>query len=439
MSTALLQNNNLHFTSDGSTKLFQLVPKAAGVVKFEGAAASDMIQIENLKAPTKSDGAANKEYVDAQISSNLNGIAWKQPVRAASSADVSLSTGCANGSVLDGVTLVTGDRVLLKDQSSPSENGIYVVAASGAPSRSEDCDEMSHFRAASVFVEEGTVAADKAYNQTAESVTPGTTGNVWVAFSSNIFTGGDGLSFNNNIFSLNVDDSTVEIVSDIARVKAAGITDNELATAACTSDKLASASVTDAKLASNSVTTLKITDGNVTGVKLAGDSISTSKIVDANVTTAKLADDACTEDKIADAAVTSSKISAAAVGETQIADASITTNKIGTLTSLTVSGNANATAFVASSDRTLKMNISPLEANQCLGTVCQWSAKKYEFISEPGLDRYGVIAQELQATNPELVVQKEDGKLAVNYMDMSAYFIGAIQDLQARLLNQEAK
>ena len=85
------------------------------------------------------------------------------------------------------------------------------------------------------------------------------------------------------------------------------------------------------------------------------------------------------------------------------------------------------------------MNISSLEANQCLGTVCQWSAKKYEFISEPGVERLGVIAQELQETNPELVVQKEDGKLAVNYMDMSAYFIGAIQDLQARLLNQEAK
>jgi hypothetical protein len=67
--------------------------------------------------------------------------------------------------------------------------------------------------------------ADKAYNQTAESITPGTSSNTWVAFSSNIFTGGDGLSFNNNIFSLNVDDSTVEIVSDIARVKASGITD----------------------------------------------------------------------------------------------------------------------------------------------------------------------------------------------------------------------
>ena len=62
-----------------------------------------------------------------------------------------------------------------------------------------------------------------------------------------------------------------------------------------------------------------------------------------------------------------------------------------------------------------------------------------EFISEPGVERLGVIAQELQKTNPELVVQKEDGKLAVNYMDMSAYFIGAIQDIQARLLNQEAK
>lgn len=431
MATSVLQNSNLHFTSDGSTELFRMVP-TANTLSLQGADSNTKCSLDGIADPTKANEAANKKYVDAQIASNLNGIAWKQPVRAASTANVVLATGCANGSSLDGVTLATGDRVLLKDQTTASENGIYVVAASGAPNRSEDCDDASDFRAASVFVEEGSANADKAWNQTAESVNPGTSANTWVTFSSNVFSGGDGLSLANNIFSLNVDNSTVEINNDIARVKASGITANELANSACTSDKIANAAVANAKLANNAVTTAKITDGNVTDAKLASDSVSTAKIVDANVTTAKIADDACTEAKINDGAVTSSKIGAAAVGESQIADSSVTTNKIGTLTSLTINGNCNATTFVASSDRSLKQEIMELECNGCLEQVMEWAPKRYEFKEEPGKQRYGVIAQELQESCPELVYEK-DGKLAVNYLDMVAHLIGACQALQARV------
>lgn len=437
-ATALLQNSNLHFTSDGSTELFRMVP-SANTISFQGADSSTSVTLAGLANPSQNSQAANKAYVDAQITSNLNGIAWKEPVRCASTANVALASACAAGSVIDGVTLAAGDRVLIKAQTSASENGIYVAAASGAPSRSADCDEASDFRAASVFVEEGTANADKAYNQTAEGITVGSTANTWVAFSSNVFNGGDGLSLANNTFSLNVDNSTVEINNDIARVKASGITDNELADSAVTSAKMAGASVTAAKMANNAVTTAKITDGNVTEAKLASDAVSTAKIADANVTSAKLADDACSEAKILDGAVTSNKISASAVGESQIADSSVTTNKIGTLTSLTIAGNCNATAFVASSDENLKQNISDMEANQCLGQVLGWCPKKYEFKAEPGKDRFGVLAQELQKTNPELVYQKEDGMLAVNYMDMTAYFIGAIHDLQSRLLSVETR
>jgi hypothetical protein len=61
------------------------------------------------------------------------GVAWKEPVRCASTANVTLASGVENGDTLDGITLATGDRILLKDQSTGSQNGIYTVNASGAP------------------------------------------------------------------------------------------------------------------------------------------------------------------------------------------------------------------------------------------------------------------------------------------------------------------
>lgn len=64
--------------------------------------------------------------------------ATKRTVRVATTANGTLATAYANGQTVDGVTLVTGDRILLKDQTTASENGIYVVAASGAPARAAD-------------------------------------------------------------------------------------------------------------------------------------------------------------------------------------------------------------------------------------------------------------------------------------------------------------
>ena len=73
----------------------------------------------------------------------VNGLSWKQPVRVASTANVAIATGLENGDSIDGVTLATGNRVLLKNQTAPEENGIYVVVASGAASRSSDMDSLS--------------------------------------------------------------------------------------------------------------------------------------------------------------------------------------------------------------------------------------------------------------------------------------------------------
>ena len=120
-------------------------------------------KITNLTDPTNPQDAANKRYVDAAVV----GIDWKASVRVATTAAITLATGLENGDTLDGVTLATGDRVLVKNQTSATENGIYVVAASGAPARSSDADTAAEITASfAVFVEEGTVNADSGWTLT---------------------------------------------------------------------------------------------------------------------------------------------------------------------------------------------------------------------------------------------------------------------------------
>lgn len=113
--------------------------------------------------------ASVKSYVQTQVLATD----WLRAVRAASTGNVALST-LNNGATLDGVTLVTGDRVLLKDQTVQTENGIYIVAASGSATRSTETAAQLANRA--VLVDEGTVNGDKsAFKNVNDSITFGTT------------------------------------------------------------------------------------------------------------------------------------------------------------------------------------------------------------------------------------------------------------------------
>ena len=97
-------------------------------------------------------------------------------VRAATVASGTLSTAFENGDTLDGVTLATGDRILIKNQSSGAENGIYVVAASGSPTRATDYDADLEIRQALIIVQEGTANKGAIFQNTNTSaITVGTT------------------------------------------------------------------------------------------------------------------------------------------------------------------------------------------------------------------------------------------------------------------------
>lgn len=138
-------------------------------------------KIINLATPTNATDAANKGYVDAAIV----GIDWKASVRVATTAAVTLATAFENGDTLDGVTLATGDRILIKDQADGTTNGIYTVNATGAPTRATDADTSAEVTASfAVFVEEGTVNADSAWTLTNNgTVTIGSTSLVFTQFT----------------------------------------------------------------------------------------------------------------------------------------------------------------------------------------------------------------------------------------------------------------
>jgi len=214
-------NGNTISTTNSNGNLV-LDPNGTGTIDASSA------KIINVATPTQTTDAANKSYVDAQ----LQGLDVKNSVRVATTANGTLASAFANGETIDGISLSTGDRILLKDQSTGSENGIYTVNSSGAPTRATDFDADSEVTGGNFFfVEEGTVNADNGFVMTNDgTVTVGSTALVFTQFSgAGQVTAGSALTKSGNTLNVAVDNSSIEVNSDALRVKASGITNAMLA------------------------------------------------------------------------------------------------------------------------------------------------------------------------------------------------------------------
>ena len=168
-------------------------------------------KITNLGPPTAGTDATNKTYVD-----NLTaGLSWKEAVRAATTANGTVASAFQNGAVIDGVTLATGNRILIKNQTSTAENGIFTVNASGAPTRALDADALGELDAAAVFVMEGTTQADTAWVVTTDvAITPGTTAHTWGQFAGGgAVTAGAGMTQSGNTLNV-IGDSSITVTAD---------------------------------------------------------------------------------------------------------------------------------------------------------------------------------------------------------------------------------
>ena len=160
-------------------------------------------KITGLADPTADADAANKGYVDGVA----QGLDIKDSVVATTTANGTLSSAFANGQSIDGVTLQTGDRILIKNQTTASQNGIYNVNASGSPSRTTDMATGSNAAGAFVFVEQGTVNAENGFTCTSDtgSAVVGTNNLTFAQFSgAGQVIAGDGLDKSGNTLSVDL-------------------------------------------------------------------------------------------------------------------------------------------------------------------------------------------------------------------------------------------
>lgn len=149
----------------------------------------------NVATPVADTDAANKAYVDDSVA----GLSWKNEVKVATTANITLS----GTQTIDDIAVIASDRVLVKNQSTASENGIYTVAA-GSWSRANDADTASEIAGAAVFVLSGTANGGTRWvSSTSGTITLNSTSITFAQFSGGSdYTAGDGLTLSGVDFSV---------------------------------------------------------------------------------------------------------------------------------------------------------------------------------------------------------------------------------------------
>lgn len=176
-------------------------------------------KIVNVAAGTAATDVPNLQ----QLQDLVNGLSYKNEVRAATTTNGALASAFANGQAIDGVTLATGDRILIKNQTTQSDNGIYTVNASGAPTRASDADSTSDLNNATVYVTSGTTLGGTEWTQTTANPTVGTSNIVFAQKSSgSSYTAGSGLTESPALtFNVAAGDTSLTVAADSVSVNPA--------------------------------------------------------------------------------------------------------------------------------------------------------------------------------------------------------------------------
>ena len=175
--------------------------------------------ITDLADPVNTQDAATKGFVEA----TAQGLDVKDSCVAATTGNITISTALNNGDTLDGVTLSTNDRVLVKDQATATQNGIYVVGSS--PARAADLASGADAAGIFTFIEQGTTNADNGFVCTSNkgSAVTGTNNLTFAQFSgAGQITAADGLQKTGNTLSVDLKSNgglvieSAEIAVDLA-------------------------------------------------------------------------------------------------------------------------------------------------------------------------------------------------------------------------------
>jgi len=269
---------NLTLTAGSSDDYVEIRPTGTGQVHVGG------FKIESLGAPTASTDAATKQYVDDLA----QGLAIQAPAIVASTGTLATMSGgtvtydngtagvgatlTISGSTLtaiDGVTLSTDDRIVIKDESTSAHNGIYTYTSSTVLTRATDFDTPTEMAGGDfVFIQQGTIYNDTGWVMTDPVTTVGTSDVTFVQFSgAGSFTAGAGLTLTGTEFSVNIDGVTTDIQGGNVVVKtSAQFTTPDIGAATGTSLS-ATGNVAGGNLTTAGVVSAT---GNITGGNVAG-------------------------------------------------------------------------------------------------------------------------------------------------------------------------
>lgn len=326
--------------------------------------------------PLNANDIANKGYVDSAAA----GLSVKAPCKAATTANVTLAGGAPT--VVDGVTLIANDRVLVWNQTDPKENGLYYVSvlgtgANGTWLRTTDADTGAELVTGSyTFVLGGTISGNSSYVMTtAGTIVIGTSNIVWTLYTqvTNILAA--------NIIGQLVSSQIADAAITTAKF-ASGITPVEILGTLPVSSNFAGRSVfltSDSKLyrynGSSFIASVATTDlsGTIITTQIADNSISTPKLQANSITAAKIATNTITANEIAADTITAGQIAAGAVNTSELAASAVTAAKIlaGSITTTQIAAStilgANIAAGTITASNLSVSTLSAISAN--LGTI----------------------------------------------------------------------
>jgi hypothetical protein len=218
-------------------------------------------------APVSGTDVVNKNYLEFFAA----GISWKQPVVCGTTANITLS----GLQTLDGVTVVAGDRVLVKNQSTTSQNGIYLASAT-AWARAPDADTWDELISAICFVESGSTLAGSAWYCTIQpGGTIGTTAITWSNFSvAATYTAGTGLTLAGNQFSITNTGVTAAAYGSASKTLTATVNaQGQLTSLADTNIAISNSQVSGlGTMSTQDANSVTITGGTLNGVTIGGSS-----------------------------------------------------------------------------------------------------------------------------------------------------------------------
>ena len=287
-------------------------------------------QVRYTGSDTNTQALATRGYVDSVAA----GLDPKDSCKVATTGNITLS----GTQTIDGVGVSAGDRVLVKDQSTASENGIYVCSASGW-ARATDMAAGSDAAGASMFIEQGTANSDKGFVCTTNKGSD-VVGTNALAFSQ--YTGvatieaGAALSKTGERLDVEVDGSSIEVSSDALRVKAAGITDAMLA-GGISNAKLANSTISGIALGSPLAALTPGTNSGLAMSDAAGFNGSAARQIAVSFSGGTLDSDS-----------NGIKVASSGIGTLQIADSAVTNGKLAG--SISASKLTLGTAFANASD-----------------------------------------------------------------------------------------